>query len=288
MQLPPNSTAAQSVGLLALRPELSQNYSVGFVAHPIDNLQITLDAYQINIHKRILVSGFIYGTSTDSNGNIQLISQGVLDAITRRGVTLDSGLSYTGISVFANSANTRTDGIELTANYASDFGDYGHVDWTLGANYNKTQITKSVQLPPALRNANPPPGTIPAQINYFTPNTASALTTATPREKVILQAYYTNHKFSVNLRETIYGHMSQFTADTIKLDSIPTTAITDLDIGYRVTSSIKVDVGANNLFNQFPPRGFPVSGGRVFNVPYDFAPWGGNGGYYYGRVVVTF
>jgi iron complex outermembrane receptor protein len=281
VQLPPNSAAAEGVGFGALKPELSQNYSVGFVTHPIDNLQITLDAYQINIHDRILVSGFLYGTNT-IGGNIVTVSQGVLNAITARGVTLDSGLSYTGISIFANSANTRTDGIELTANYASDFGDYGHVDWTIGANYNKTQITKSLLLPTDIQS--PQYG----QLYYDTENTASALTTATPREKIILQAYYTYHKFSVNLRETIYGHSSQITADTGQLDSIPTTGITDLDVGYRFTSWLKVDAGANNLFNQFPPRGFSVSGGRVYNVPYDFAPWGGNGGYYYGRVIVSF
>ena len=250
-------------------------------------MQVTLDAYQINLHHRILTSGFIYGTCC-TGPNPSLISQGVLNAITARGVTLDSGLSYTGIEVFANSANTRTYGIELTANYASDFGDYGHVDWTLGANYNKTQITKSDLLPTDLQNANPPAGTINPQLTYFTKQSASALTTATPREKVILQAYYTWHKFSANLRETIYGPSRQW-LDNSTYAQLGTTGITDLDFGYRITSAIKLDVGANNLFNQIPTRqALPVSGTLVYNVPYVFAPWGGNGGYYYGRVIVNF
>ena len=281
VQLPPNSAAAQLAGFQPLKPELSQNYSVGFVAHPIDNMQITVDAYQINIHNRILVSGFIYGTNT-VGGQIVTVSQGVLNAITARGVTLDSGLSYTGIALFANAANTRTDGVELTANYASDFGDYGHVDWTVGANYNKTQITKSPPLPAAVQN--PAQG----QTTFFTPNSASALTTATPREKVILQAYYTWHKFSANLRETIYGPTRQWSANNTIFEQIGTTGITDIDIGYRITPMIKVDAGANNLFNQTPPLHNIAGGGRVYNVPYGFAPWGGNGGYYYGRVIVTF
>jgi iron complex outermembrane receptor protein len=283
VQLPPNSAAAQSVGLGALHPELSQNYSVGFVAHPIDNLQVTVDAYQINLHDRILASGFLFGTLGETT-----ISQGVVNAIKARGVTLDSGLSYTGISLFANSANTRTDGFEVTANYASDFGDYGHVDWTLGANYNKTQITKAVSLPADLQN-------IPfGQVTFFTKTSASALTTATPREKIILQAYYTYHKFSLNLRETIYGKTGQWSANNSIFETIGTTGITDLDLGYRVTSYLKVDIGANNLFNTIPPGdrtvvdGYPGGGGRVFNVPYGFAPYNANGGYYYGRVVVTF
>ena len=281
VQLPPNSTAAQLAGFQPLKPELSQNYSIGFVAHPIDNLQITVDAYQINIHDRILVSGFIYGTNT-IGGQVVTISQGVLNAIKARGVTLDSGLSYTGISLFANAANTRTDGVELTANYASDFGDYGHVDWTVGANYNKTQLTKTPLLPAAVTNA------AQGQTTFFTANSASALTTATPREKVILQAYYTWHKFSANLRETIYGPTRQWSANNSIFEQIGTTGITDLDIGYRITPMIKVDAGANNLFNQIPPLHNIAGGGRVYDVPYGFAPWGGNGGYYYGRVVVSF
>ncbi len=281
VQLPPNSSAAQLAGFQPLKPELSQNYSVGFVAHPIDNLQLTVDAYQINIHNRILVSGFIYGTNT-VGGQVITVSQGVLNAIKARGVTLDTGLSYTGIALFANAANTRTDGIELTANYASDFGDYGHVDWTVGANYNKTQLTKTPLLPLAVQNA------AQGQTTFFTPNSASALTTATPREKVILQAYYTWHRFSANLRETVYGPTRQWSANNSLFEHLPTTGITDLDIGYKVTSYIKVDAGANNLFNQIPTRAPLSAGGRVYSVPYGFAPWGGNGGYYYGRVVVSF
>ena len=284
--LPPNSAAAKLAGFNNLKPEQSDNYSIGFVFHPIDKLQITIDAYDLEIRDRILVSGFIYGTNT-INGQIVTISQGVLDAITARGVTLDSGLSYTGISIFANAANTRTHGIEVTANYASDFGDYGHVDWTLGANYNKTQITKAFPLPAQVTNV------AFGQTSFFTRQSASALTTATPREKVILQAYYTWRKFSANLRETVYGPTRQFSQDSSTLLSIPTTGITDIDLGYRVTSWIKLDVGANNLFNQKPPHpgfsaGAPIGGGRVYQLPNAFSPYGVNGGYYYGRVVVSF
>jgi iron complex outermembrane receptor protein len=286
VQLPPNSSAAALVGFGNLQPEKSTNYSVGFVLHPMDNLQVTLDAYEIDLRNRILVSGFLYGTNTVNN-SIVTVSQGVLNAIAARGVTLDSGLSYTGISLFANAANTRTDGIELTANYATDFGDYGHVDWSLGANYNKTQITHLAALPAQVTNA------AQGQTAFLTANAASALTTANPREKVILQAYWTWHKLSVNLRETVYGPTGQYSPDNAVFFKIATTAITDIDVGYKVNSTLKIDLGANNLLNIQPPAtptvaGAPVGGGLVFNVPYGFAPYNPNGGYYYGRVTVSF
>jgi len=292
VQLPPNSAAANAYGIPALKPETSTNISVGFVAHPIARMQITLDAYQIQIDDRILVSGFLYGTNT-VGGDYTLISQNVLDAIQARGVTLPPSapygtppglnqLSYAGVSVFANAANTRTRGIELTGNYASDFGDYGHVDWTLGLSYNHTAITAIAALPTALQN--PAYG----QTTYLTPTALTGITTAVPEEKVIMQGYYSLHKFSLNLRETIYGGTSQYSANNTEYYQIGATGITDIDIGYKITDYLKIDVGANNLFDVIPPTGDPAGGGHVFHVPYAFAPWGGNGGYYYTRATVTF
>ena len=184
--------------------------------------------------------------------------------------------------------------MELTGNYASDFNEYGHVDWTLGFNYNKTQITKLDALPAAASNTAAECAVLPAcNTAFLTRNAASALTTANPRYKVILQALWTKDKWSVNLRETIYGQTSQYSPDNSYIQYIGVTGITDLDIGYRFTKWLKLSVGANNLFNQIPPAvgtvgGAPLGGGLVFSVPYGFAPYNPNGGYYYGRILVTF
>jgi iron complex outermembrane receptor protein len=290
--LPANSLPAQVAGFQPLKPEKSDNYSVGVVLHPLPRLQITADYYEISIRDRILESGNIYGTccAPGPNGeDAPLISQGVLDAIAAKGANPGHGLSYTAIALFSNAANTRTEGVEVTASYASDFGDFGHVDWSVGFNYNKTEITKVQPLPAQVFS--------PAGNTSFLDNFAStALTTATPREKVILQANWTWQKFAVNLRETIYGPTSQYTPSDKFLLKIGATGITDLDVSYNLTSNLKIAVGANNLFDQIPPRyandpnnsNRPVNGGHVFNVPYNFAPWGQNGGYYYGRVTVAF
>jgi len=302
--LPPNSNAATVAGFGPLKPEKSENYSVGFVLHPMDRLQITADFYEINIQDRILESGFIYNTITPAGAGapVQLVQAGnpganvaAGAAIAAKGVTLDSGLSYTGISLFANAANTQTQGAEVTASYASDFEEFGHVDWTLGFNYNATTL-QSVKDLPASEQVSQMIGT-PAylftQKSFLTKNAASALTTANPKEKVILQADWHLDKFSVNLRETVYGPTSQYSANNTVDQQIGTTAITDLDVGYKVTKQIKIDLGANDLFNTLPPLAAhnatkPLGGGVVYNVPYAFSPWGTDGGYYYARVTYNF
>lgn len=292
VQLPANSPAALLAGFSALKPEKSDNFSLGFVAHPLPRLQVSLDAYEIDLRDRIVGSGFLLGTYGPTT-----VSQGVLDAIAAHGNVLDSGLSYTGISIFTNAADTRTRGVELTATYASDFGDLGHVDWSLGVNYNETTVTKQYPLPAVVTNS------FFGQTTILGPNALSALTTATPKEKVILGAFWTHEKWSVNLRETVYGPTSEIVSTSGTgvggiTEKIDTTGITDLDIGYKVTSALKLDLGANNLFDTRPPSRpniangsggvRPADGSNVYDAPIGFSPFGINGGYYYGRVTFSF
>ncbi|MBS0410612.1 MAG: TonB-dependent receptor [Proteobacteria bacterium] len=292
VQLPANSAAAALAGFSPLKPEDSTNYSVGFVAHPISGMQVTLDLYQINIKNRIVATGTLLGLVGTT-----VVSQGVLDAIAAHGNVLDPGVSYVGISVFTNGANTRTRGIELTANYASDFGEMGHVDWSAAFNYSDTAVTKQFALPSVV--------SAPAwgQTVLLGPTAISQLTTATPKTKVVLGAYWTKGKWSVNLRESIYGPSSEIvstdgTGNNGTVERIGATGITDLDIGFKITENLKLDVGANNLFNEKPPTTpnisdgaggvRPADGANVYDAPMGFSPFGINGGYYYGRVTYTF
>jgi iron complex outermembrane receptor protein len=306
VQLPANSAAAAQAGFAPLKPEISHNYSVGFVAHPIDRLQITADAYEIIIHDRIINSGFLLGTECSSptpaggcaSNAYTVVSQGVNNAIAAHGNVLDSGLSYTGMNIFANAANTRTRGIEATATYATDFGDAGHVDWSVGFNYNETSISSLTPLPSQVTNA------AQGQTELLTPTSISALTTGTPREKVVFGAFYSHDRWTVNLRETIYGPSSIIVSTNGTGDSypgnpatnlvVPVAGITDLDVGYQITKSLKVDIGANNLLNKKPPtvpvaeNGEIADGNHVYDEPDTFAPYGINGGYYYGKVTLSF
>ena len=220
-----------------------------------------------------------------------LVAPTVLNILKNQGVTT-AGLTSVGVSAFTNAVNTRTGGVDITATYSTDFEEYGFVDWSLGFNYNHTQIAKNLALPAALYNSTPALGI--AQTQLLVPTVASALTTAPPREKLILQATWHKGPWSVNLRETIYNDMKDIvTTSPYTLEKIGTTGITDLELGYKVTKNVKLSVGADNLFDILPPKtplgatGQPITG-NVYNSLYGFAPWGQNGGYYYGRVTLTF
>ena len=303
VQLPPNSSAAALAGFKPLSPETSTNYSIGFVAHPMEHMQITLDVFDIDLKNRIEVTNFIYGTFTFAGQKAPtVISQGVLNAIAAKGVSLDTGLSYTGISVFTNASDTRTTGLDLTANYASDFDQYGHVDWTVGFNYTNTKFTHINALPAQVTPTaaqialNPQIATLGQSGTILGPVAQASLTEETPPEKAILQALWTLGPWAVNARGTIYGPSTEIVTNSSLgniPETIPTTGIMDLDISYKFTSNIKLAVGANNLFNTIPPlmpqiNGAPANGALVYHVPLTFSPFGANGGYYYGRLTITF
>ena len=286
VQLPPNSASAALLGFGPLQPEKSDNYSIGFVAHPTSGLFMTLDFYQIDIKNRIIGSGLYLGLSGTT-----VISPAVLAAIAAHGNVLDPTVTFVGVSLFTNGVDTRTQGVDFTLSYASDFAEFGHVDWSVAANYNKTTLT----------HQTPPPPPLAAQGALLGPTAVSDLTTASPRSKVTFGALWSKQKWSVNLTETIYGETSEIVspdgtgAPPNYTDKIGVTAITNLDVAFMITPSIRLSAGANNLFDQkppnviqFPPAGGLADGSNVYNAPMGFSPFGINGGYYYGKVSVTF
>ena len=73
------------------------------------------------------------------------------------------------------------------------------------------------------------------------------------------------------------------------------SAITDLEVSYKLPGDVTVALGANNLFNKYPDKLSATyqaaciagGGGCVTQYP-GFSPYGINGGYYYGRLTWAF
>ena len=139
IQLPPNSPAAALLGLKPLQPEVSTSYSVGVVAHPFEGFSATLDLYSISLKNRIVGSGNLYGIGGANNSaGGQCCHRGTRQCAgpephlcRRRGVR--------------QRHQTLTQGVDITANYASDFDDMGTVNWTVAMNWGETTISS---LPP--------------------------------------------------------------------------------------------------------------------------------------------
>jgi iron complex outermembrane receptor protein len=293
-QLPPNSPGGRLLGLgTGLQPEHSINYSMGFVFRPLPSMSATLDVYQITVTNRIVGTGSIYGSV---NGLATAAAPAVNAAIAANGNQLDPNVvatGSTGINLFANGIDTRTRGADLVFNFPVDYA-FGKVDWSIGATYNDTAITKLPAGPAQLAGAQ-----------LYDATAISDLTTATPKYIVNLGALWTYGKYTVNLLEKVYGPSSEYENDNgdnstntpiYYKSSIGVSPITNLDLAIQVQEHLKLSIGAVNLFNKFPNHlnGTELAhftahddNQAVFNYP-QWSPYGIDGGFYYAKATFSF
>ncbi len=296
VQLPPDSPGGKLLGLgNGLQAEHSVNLSLGLVWRPTPGVNATLDVYQINITNRIVGSGDLYGTI---NGVLQPSAPAVNAAIAANGNSLDPDVvakGTTGVAIFSNGIDTRTQGADLVVNFPADY-PFGRVNLSVGAQFNQTALTKV-------------PGT-PAQLSGLSLYNATALsdlTTASPRYAADLGALWTLGKASINLEEKIYGPASEWENDNADNPTnnplyfrtdVGVTPITNLDLGYQLTGYLRVDVGAINLFDRYPNKLNGVLRSHYDNAAYNdnqgvqqypsFSPFGIDGGFYYVKATVAF
>ncbi len=296
VQLPPNSPGGRLLGLgNGLQAEHSVNLSLGLVWRPTPGLEGTLDVYQITITDRIVATGVLDGTL---NGVPLPSASAVNAAIAANGNSLDPDVvqnGTTGVATFANGIDTRTHGADLVFNFPDDYS-FGHINWSLGAEFNQTDVTRV-------------PGT-PAQLvglTLYNAESLSDITTASPKYVVDLGALWTLEKASVNLTEKIYGPSSEWENDdgdnpTNTLEyfrsDVGVTPVTNLDLGYRFTGHFKMNVGALNLFDRYPNKLNGVLRSHYDNLAYNdnlgvqqypsFSPIGIDGGFYYVKATFSF
>src|SRR5262249_37453671 len=124
-----DSPVAQALGATDLKPEDSVHLSGGFAFNPTRSLDFTADYYDIKIDDRIVLSGNFTG--------------GAIGAIL-------APFGATGARFFTNAIDTRTRGVDLTANYTKSLGPGSTLRFYAGYDYNRTRIEGEVATPPPL------------------------------------------------------------------------------------------------------------------------------------------
>lgn len=267
-----DAPAAQALGAKALQPEKSTNYALGFIAKPTPNFNLSIDAFQIEIDDRIGLTGQFNGTATTTAG------KAVANALIAAGIDPNVRVQY-----FANIGDTRTQGLEVKLNYKSDFGRFGTVNWALSSANNKQKVTRATSAPPALAAAG---------LVLLQTSARVAIEKGTPREITKASIDWNIDDFTVKLTET---HFSKTTVsnstfpDNTAYDSVSRPAyITDLNLSYKVNETVRLTVGANNLFNKHadnvPEIAVPlITTGYLYPAPVA-APFGTGGRFVYARL----
>ncbi|MCQ9155443.1 TonB-dependent receptor plug domain-containing protein [Acidomonas methanolica] len=276
-----SSAAAASLGAKALKPERSTSISGGVIVEPVRGWHVEADAYQINIRDRIVQGGTVNGPTA-------------IDAIEDLGFQLPAN-AYNKNSVsayyLANGASTRTQGVDIKSDYTFHMHKYGNLLLNLQIALNRTRLHHNGMWDNA--------GTMTPYLNA---ENIGYITTAYPRSKIILNAYYTIGNWDINLRQTRWGE----TKDMLQYSDWGPTNLqysvtnfyqfvntprwtTDLIVGYRFNDHWHLAVGANNIFN-VRPRKVPQSVNYLGANPYDQTSEQVPiyGGYYFGRINADF
>lgn len=255
-----DSAIAKTLGIPKLKEETSQNLSVGLSASPAPNFSVTLDAYQIDVDNRIVLTGNI---GNDPFGE-------PIPAL--RALFATAGAA-TG-RFFTNAINTQTRGLDLVTSYKASLNPQNALTIFLTGNYNHNEVVSLNEIPTALAGQ---------EDVYYGPQERSLIETNTPRLKGSLQLSWDHAKWNILLRNTYFGEVTRngFPFGTEQTHSAK--VVTDLTVSYQLPQNVTLTAGANNLFNVFPDE--QVYENSYFGV-FKYAPvqMGTTGAYYFARL----
>ncbi len=286
---PAGTPEALALGGVALQPEKSDNRSLGFNWAPARGLNLAVDVYQIEVEGRIALSPQIgYDKSdpanpVDANGRALTPAQvAIIDGlIAGAGLQPDAEIFY--VRYFNNAGDTRTRGVDLTFEATTETERLGRFRWTLAANYNKTELTRVAELPGELQQL--------PHIDLLNASAQLALTERAPRRKEILGVNWQSGGWHAGVRVKHIGKLRR--SGNGLLYDVPDTWLTDVSAGYEFAGGLRLDVGADNVFDRYP-RHIPDayrSANSIAQYPWAYdnsGPVGLLGGYWYARVGYRF
>lgn len=239
-----DSPVAKALGIPTLKQEESKSASIGFTAKiPAANLTLTADAYIVKINDRVVLT----------------------DQFTSNAVTKPyfDAAGATAATFFANAIDTESKGIDVVISHKTSLGEALSLKTDLSGTISNTQRVGSIHASPILEAAG--------QINrYYSESSRIYLQEAVPRVKANLTNSLSYKKFDFFLRNVYFGKVTDPNIADANFDGTinaivvnnqtvenehPIWAakiITDLSVGFKITNTTKVVVGANNIFDIYP------------------------------------
>ena len=280
-----NSKAAQILGIPKLKQETSNSYSVGFAAKPFTGFEITIDAYQIDIKNRIVL------TNNFSGGN---------------NAQLQAQLSAAGASsanFFSNAIDTRARGLEAVLSYNKNFLNKHSLRTTLAMTFIDNTVKKDANGKPIIHASDILINS--GQLgNYFNREDQSRIEVANPKSKASLTFNYKCNKLGVLLRFVNFGKvvyldpgmdpnnpstfpLNAFTGQKETLDqTFSAKTVTDLSVSYQLLPELSLAIGANNLFDVYQDKHTHSGNMGLGRFIYSrrVQQMGFNGAYYFARL----
>lgn len=228
-----NSAQARLLGIPKLKPEKSNNLSIGVGLNPTKDLNLTVDFYNIVIKDRIVYSSSI-STSDQSTALYKILEKNDL----------------VSVQFFINGIKTNTSGLDFVLSQRNLNLGVGKLGISLAGNVVlNNEIVGSPNEPSAIKSAGS---------SILNEQVKSLLTEGRPNYKTILGFDYMLGKWNFNLYNTLFGPTAFRDLDNggsdmlnIKAEFEP-AVVSDLSIGYRISEKVAITINANNLLNVLP------------------------------------
>ena len=271
-----DSDTARALNIPALKEETSVNVSGGIVIKPIQNLWLTLDAFQIDINDRIVLSG-----SFKADALPTLAQAGVNQA-----------------QVFTNVAQTRTRGIDIATGYLLAFENESVLNFKVAATWADTEVIGDVEAPG--------PILIGLEEVLFPERERSILEEWQPNTRINLTADYIIGSLKIGSALRYFGSytVQAGSGASAQRQTYSGKWLADLQGIYQLNKSLTLTLGVNNFLNQLTDlnelgqaRGGTlvdstgtviVDSPGVFTYDRAAAPFGFNGGLYYAKLSYRF
>jgi iron complex outermembrane receptor protein len=258
IKLAPNaSELAQRVGIPELKEEESTNYSLGVTWTPTRSTDLTVDAYQIDIDDRIVLTG---GFTADDPDIGQIISE----------------MQLVEARFFTNAIDTRTRGLDLALSHRRAMGP-ATVSAVAALNLNETEVVR----------INTAPGLVGKEDIYFNTRERLFVEGSAPDTKASLWVNYDRARWSAGVKLLYFGEVESGTWTQIDDPTAPPQHYeprftTDVNLGFEIANNLKWTIGAANIFDEQPTEQDPnetENGALWENIQMGF-----NGASYYTRL----
>lgn len=252
-----NNPAAIALGSEPLKAETSKNLSLGLVLTPLEGLYVTIDGYRIQVEDRITLSE-------------NLTSTAVRNYLNANGFPDVGGGRY-----FTNAIDTTTTGVDIVGTYTWKLAASA-IDWTLGYNYNKTEIDRVAPNPAVLAAIDP------AALRFGRVE-LSRFEVGAPRDKLLLGGVWKAGNLSLGATGTRYGEFTVRNANALLDQTFSSKWLVDLSASYLL-DRWEFTVGGDNVLDEYPDEVFYQTSTNGQLVYPSQSPFGFNGAHVYGRV----
>ncbi len=256
---PNNSPVTASFGIGQLQEEKAFNAALGFTAN-FGEFTATIDGYFINVKDRIVLTGTFAAPNIPGVDSAQF---------------------------FANGVDTKTTGLDVILSWKTTIGNDSSFGASFLGNFNDMKIDKVLN------------GNLDEQ-TFFGERDKAFLLASAPDSKLSLALTYNKSWFDAGLTFTRFSEVALLDFQTFEdaadyggfaqqiiaaTDTYGAKMVTDLNLGFKVSKSLKLNVGTNNLFNIYPDQQDDWTEGGGY---WDAVQMGFGGAYYYAKLNYKF